>query len=249
MASTFNPNEFTRSDFEMALSGGKNYWSDKGNIVDPLVSTVSAMSETVTNTALSLEILTSNFDQHVYDNGVSFSEVNAKINEKFEALRELIEEIIYKGSNNQLDLSNSTFSVVPSDVDVTYDNGVITFTKPSTTQDPWVITISGVAIEAGTYYMSTGDDLGTTHGMIQAMVMNLYDDNDDRVAGPIYNNESMASCSFTLSADVTDGSIQIDILSDYWDSEQIPRRIVPTMAKYVYDKEFSMPKFSPLSGV
>lgn len=245
MASTFNPNEFTRSDFEMALDGGKKYWSDKVNIVDPMASTVSAMSQTVAEISTSLETLTGNFDQHVYDNGVSFSEVNTKINEKFEALRELIEEIIYKGSNNQLDLSNSTFSVVPSDVDVTFDNGVITFTKASTTQDPWVITISGIAIEAGTYYMSTGDDLGTSRGM----VMNLYDDNGDRVAGAIYNDEPMASCSFTLSADVTDGSIQIGIQSGYWDPEQLPHRIVPTMAKYVYDKEFSMPKFSPLSGV
>lgn len=244
MASTFNPLNFSRSDFEVALGGGRDYANAKDDIHDDITtleSDVDALTRSTESISDTLTALTGSFASHVDDNKDSFAEV-----------KDLIERIIYKGSNNQIDLSGATVSLVPSDINVSMEyDGVLKFIKPSVTENDWTITISGFALAVGEYYKSTGDDIPSNAGEVVTMTFwngPSGESGSDWIGYPVVNTDPIDQSVYSnVTTAVSNGDIVIKIDKNY--TTNVWRHLVPTCALKPYDKAYSMPKFSPISGV
>jgi hypothetical protein len=243
MATTFNPHNYSRSDFEAALSGGKDYYEDKRGILDSL----STINGTVASLQKSVGDVSSDLALHKQSNDSNFSTVNSKIS----SIKDLLDQVIYKGSNNRIDLTGATISTVSSDVTASLSGGILTFRKTSTTSSDSSIVITGVAIEAGSYYVSTGDNLNSDDEIVS---MSILDHSGTAVGYPVSNTDDMIDHYVTIAEMApgegetdTTGSIEITIDKDF--SSHVYYRMIPVCAVDIYDKEFSTPKFSAITEV
>lgn len=149
-------------------------------------------------------------------------------------LLDLIEQIIYRGSDNiiQLDPENMT---VTGDLTAALHSGILHIVKDSTSTNP-VITITGLDIPAGTWY------LGVPNSRLMPLIVATLYDGLDVVA--MTNPLTSVSEPFTVDTAITGGSLEIEvdkmIVTDGLD-------ITP----YIADKELSaaMPYFRPLTEV
>lgn len=242
MATTFNPLNYSRSDFEAALTGGKNYYEDKRGILDSL----STINGTVASLQESVGDISSDLALHKQSNDSNFSTVNSKIS----SIKDLLDQVIYKGSNNRIDLTGATVSTVSSDVTATLSGGVLTFRKASVSSSDSSIVITGVAIEAGSYYVSTGDNLNSDDEIV---FMSILDHSGTAVGYPVCNTDDMTDHYVTIDTTMapgetdTTGSIEITIDKDF--SSHVYYKLIPVCAVDIYDKEFSTPKFSAITEV
>lgn len=243
MATTFNPLEFNRADFTTALGGGRDYAAKQGGIDNDIASLKTRTT--------ALEGTASDYNIHVIWANQWTGDHEADNKESFSSVKDILEQIIYKGSNNQIDLSGTTLSFSPSGIDdyVSIENGVITFIKPSASETDWEITVSGFTLATGGYYKCTGDDIPSDAGAVVDM---LFWDGpkgspSDWLGYSVKNTDSMDVCYYEVETAVSNGDIVITIDKDY--VTNVWRHLVPTFAKKPYDKEWSLPKFDPLSGV
>lgn len=242
MATTFNPNNYSRSQIEDALKGGMDYYGDKSGIDTAL----SAMETSINDIGYTLTATGNELTRHEESSADTFNYIIRKI----AAIQDLFDQVIYKGSNNRLDLSSATITEVSSDITATLSNGVLTVRKPSVTQADCSIVISGVKIEAGEYYICTGDDLDSED---QIFSMTIKDHSGEAIHYPVYNNDDDMSIHYaefpSMQSGETDttGSIVIYINKDYYN--HVYFHIIPTCAITPYDKSFSSPRFPSLMEV
>lgn len=242
MATTFNPNGYSRNDFKDALSGGMDYHNEKETLqrqINTLNTNDAAQNGYITELQTALT-------QHISSNEASFT----KVNNSFDEITDIFSQIIYKGSNNRLDLSGATMTLSPSGINVQIENGVIKFQKSSVTESDWVITLSGFALEAGEFYGSTGDDIPISAGNV--VEMTLYngpsgDSGTTWFCKTVNTDVIGVTTAMALSSAVSNGDAVIVIDKDYHDT--VRHILIPTAAKDVYDKSFSMPKFPAISEV
>lgn len=138
--------------------------------------------------------------------------------------RDVIEQIIYRGSDNKLLLDQA--SAVTENITATLINGILHTVKSGVVSEG-IVTISGIDIPAGTWLF--GLDTELTAFPIYAI---LKDDHGDSIA---ITDLSGVSDEFTVSADITGGSIEVyvdTILSDerniiLWLSASKPLHALP----------------------
>jgi hypothetical protein len=243
MATTFNPLDFNRADFNTALGGGRDYAAKQGAID----SDIASLKTSMTDATATINSILNDVQQHKASNVTSFN----KVDDDFSSVKDILEQIIYKGSNNQIDLSGATLSFSPSGIDdyLSIDNGVITFIKPAASETDWEITVSGFTLATGGYYKCTGDDIPSDAG--EVVDMQFWDgpkgSPSDWLGVSVKNTDDMSGFYYEVENAVSNGDIVITIDKDY--VTNVWRHLVPTFAKELYDKEWSLPKFSPLSGV
>ena len=239
--STFCPNNMNETRISQALLNAENApeqittlagrvtsiegW--KINTVDPSISSLTTSLTSVTSTVNTLTTKVDNNSADVLD---------------------ILNQIIWEGSINVLDLSSVTFTIDTQSADFTAElkNGVIIARKSAVTSGDIQFTISGIAIEAGDYYACIGDSLHSTSNIYQ---MSIYDDNNTIVA--MYNNTDGSSVSdrgLTITSDITDGKIVFTLDKDFASNAYF--KTVPIISETNnFDKDYAMPYFKPLVEV
>lgn len=157
---------------------------------------------------------------------------------------DILTQIIYKGSANKLHLENATLTVPSvSGVSASMESGVITVRKTQETADDVTLTLTGIEVAAGTYFLSTGDTLDSKD---EIFLMYIYDDNDDLQA-VISNTDDIVGHALTLNSAITNGKIEITIDKDY--ASYVYFNVTPVFSVSIFDKAFALPNFPSLLEV
>ena len=241
MATTFNPNGYNRTQIEQALQGGMYYAQERSDINTSL----SEFDEFRVATQDAYLDLSGNLSEHKASNVTSFATVDSQM----ENVKDILFQIVYRGSNNRLDLTSATLTV-GAGATGSIENGVLTLRKTAVTDADVTITISGFKLDGGSgvsYYVNTGDDLNSENEIIE---MHVYGDEVNNDRNPITitsNNDSMLYYNVSISSNINSGLIEIMIDKDY--ASSVYFHVIPTFAKKLYRKEFSMPYFKSIAEV
>ena len=171
---------------------------------------------------------------------------------------DLLRQIIYKGSANKLHLENATLTVPevpgpdPEEPEVlgltaTLEDGIVTIRKIVETSEDVTITLSGIELAAGEYYLSTGDSLNNRNEILSMLVY----ENDGSYLTTVSNNDDVsASHMAQISTAITssgDGKLEIVIDKSY--TSHVYFAVTPMFSETIFDKAFAMPYFKSLSEV
>ena len=161
---------------------------------------------------------------------------------------DLLRQIIYKGSANKLHLENATLTVPEvTGLTASLENGIITVRKTAVTSEDVTITLTGIALAAGEYYLSTGDSLNSRNEILSMLVY----ENDGSYLTTVSNTDDVsASHMAQISTAITssgDGKLEIVIDKSY--TSHVYFAVTPMFSETIFDKAFAMPYFKSLSEV
>jgi hypothetical protein len=158
---------------------------------------------------------------------------------------DLFRQIIYKGSANKLHLEDATLTVPEvTGLTATLANGIITIRKTAATTEDVTITLTGIALAAGEYYLSTGDSLNSRNEILSMLV---YDDNDSYLTVVANNDDIGQDHTINLSTAIEDGKLEFVIDKSY--ASHVYFTVTPMFSPELFDKAFVMPYFQSLSEV
>ena len=238
MATTFNPNDYSRNDFVAALKGGMDFYTNGAQIK----SDVDDWKSNKPQIFGMFRTLGSEITDTKNDCEADISAVDAKA----VANKDLIRQIVYEGSNNRLDLTASTITSASEDVTATLERGVLSVVKSTTGNSDSLIVINNVAIAAGMYFIGTGDNLDPDVEVISMVIKN----SDDEQEVLVFNDWNLAQYSMpTMSDGDTDtrGTIEIQINKNFASND--PIIIIPTCARKTYDNKYALPYFKAITEV
>ena len=169
---------------------------------------------------------------------------------------DIMQQIAYKGSANRLHLENATLTVpeVPGPnpeenpevlgLTATLEDGIVTIRKIVETAEDVTITVSGIKLAAGGYYMSVGDSLNSRDDIISMLA---YGNNDEYIAVVTNTDDISVTHYVTISSDITNGKLEFVIDKDY--VSHVYFTVTPMFSETIFDKAFVMPYFKSLSEV
>lgn len=233
MATTFNPNGYSRSEIEDALKGGMDYRDSKEEIATVLTNiqtNLSGLDDEVDNIGMTVEQNTAHIQ-------LIYSEVG-RVKNNIQTLFDLLSQIVYRGSDNKLQLDESNMTVEGTGLTATFSDGVLTITKETTIvgDDPY-ISFTGITIPAGSWYIGVpkdGDDVWYAE---------LKDSNDNIMANTGSDDHSE---KFTIAIDYTDCTLNIGVYKVAAFSE---KKLIPYLSSVILNKDTSMPYFKSLIEV
>lgn len=158
---------------------------------------------------------------------------------------DLFRQIIYKGSANKLHLENAALTVPEvTGLTATLENGIITIRKTAETAEDVTITLTGIALAAGSYYISTGDSLNSRNDILSMLV---YGDNDSYQTVVANTDDIGQDHTLDLNSAITDGKLEFVIDKSY--ASHLYFTVTPMFSPELFGKAFVMPYFQSLSEV
>ena len=239
--STFCPNNYNKTQIAEALKRGY----DSSSLISGVDTRVTSIEDWKTNTAAPA---ISSLQSGVGTLSTSVTNLTRKVDNNDADIIDILNQIVWKGSINVLDLSSSelTIDTQSDDFEATIKNGVIIAKKRATTSVDMQFTLDNLVIDAGDYYACIGDNLGSSSNIYQ---MAIYDDNDTIIA--LFSNNDGSSVSdrgLTISNNITDGKIVFTLDKNYASNTYF--QTIPIISETNnFDKDFIMPYFKPLAEV
>lgn len=232
MASTFCPNDYTRNQIAEALK-----WAREDR------DTLTTVASKVTNLESSLE----GTDENVSSLQSSVATINSSINKistNLEKQEDILKQIIYRGSDNklQMDPANVTVDSVTG-FSAALEKGILSVVKTSSSLigDNPKITITGISVSAGQWYLGLGESYDSTI-LLNNPVMGILYDGSSVVA---YTNNNGISDMFTVveGYEIENGTLEIEV-SKAFTSDGFTLTLY--IAHESIDKEDALPYFQSI---
>lgn len=192
---TFCPDDTDREGLGTAIHNAK--------FIPNLTAQLSAIGAEITTninpalTSVKTEVLNARGSYDTLDARLS------AMQSKCSGLLDLIEQVIYRGSDNVLQLSNAAVTATAG-ITATLKNGILHIVQDAVSEGQ-TVTLSGIDISAGTWYFGlSAGAIPLPAGLITAW---LKDDLGSDIASTVEG----ASEPFTVSESITGGSIEVDV--------------------------------------
>lgn len=232
---TFNPNGYNRTEIAKALENGLKVPEGIEGVPERLTTVeevVAGLPDGIAQLQNAVGTLNTTVAEH--DTEINTAESN------IQKIFDLFDQVIYRGSDNKLQLDESNMTIEGTGLTATFSNGVLTITKSTTIvgDDPY-ISFTGVTIPAGTWYLGVPKD----GGLIISWYAELKDSYGYTIA---YTGNDGHSEEFTIAQDYTDCTLNISVYKVAAFSE---KKLVPYLSSVILNKDTSMPYFKSLIEV
>ena len=234
--STFCPNNMNETRISQALLNAENAPGQISNI-DTRLTEVENWKRDTADPGLG------QLSTNVYALSTSLSNLATRLDNTDSDIYSLLDQIIWRGSINALSLEGTTFTYSSATgFTARIRNGIIMARKSEVTTTAVTMTIEGIAMLAGEYYVAIGGNLQSTE---QIYTMQLYDDNNTLIG--TYTNTDEEYPMLVRTEEITNGKIILTLNKTVvnTDIKTVPMFSITSE----FDKNHIIPYFKPLVEV